>query len=549
MFGPALRDLGRRRGYALGVIASTLAYAGVRVIPPLLARGLLDETLRGKPVVVFGAPVGPQAAVAVVPALILLVAGLLAGAQYMMRRWAAGLGQVFVGDLQVRLLEHLLRLPPASLERQALGRQMVRFSGDMSSVRRFVSRAVPEILRDTAAVVAIGIVLLTLHAALALVVLAIVAVYLAAVVFIWRRLRPVSRELRTQRGRIAGMVLDRLAVTWIVKLTRRERKEAAKLARRQDAVLATTRRSATLLGLLSGSAEAAVGLAVAASLGIGAREVMGGAITRGEMVAFYGLVLLLISPLRTLSRTAESLAQGSIAFERAYGLLGKTPERDPVGARPLRVTRGEIRLAGVRAHRWGQTLDFPDLHLAPGVTVVLGGPASGKTTLGHLLVGLARPAEGTLEIDGVDLSRATLASVRRAVAYIPAAPGLLKGSVRANLRTGLGNVSAEAMLQTLHAAGATWATGQTLRQTVGSGGRRFSPTQRWQILCARALLARPAVLVLDGLPTEGPPLDSLLRTLQDGGVRTILLLCDRPPATTAAGRTLSLDGLAVPVHA
>ncbi len=544
-----LRDLRPHRWYALGVLACTMVYAVTRVLPPLLARILLDHTLRGRPATFAGITVGPPAAVTVVPALILVAAGLLVGAQYLLRFWAGMLGQRLVGDLQVKLLEHLLRLPPAALERRALGRHMVRFSGDMNSVRRFVSRAVPEIVRDGVAAAAIAVVLVMLHVPLGLAIVLAVLAYLVVISVAWRRVRAASRALRAQRARISGMALDRLAVSSTVKLLARERKEAARLAHAQDAVLLATRRTSRLSGLMSAAAEAAVGVAIAVALGLGARAVIAGTMTRGDMVAFYGLVLLLVPPLRTLGRTVEALAVGSVAFERTYGLLAQPEEHDPPAAQRLQVREGMISLSEVRARGWVRPLDFPDLHLGPGVTAVVGGTASGKTILGRLLVGLDRPIAGRFEIDGTDLSRVTLRSLRRAVVYIPQAAVLVKGSVRTNLRAGVGRVSDSALLEALRAAGAEWADSAMLTFKVGSGGRRCSPTQRWQILCARALLARPAVVILDGLPVEGPALDTLLQALRRSGARTILLLVDRLPGSALIDRTAHLEPVPAGAHA
>ena len=132
--------------------------------------------------------------------------------------------------------------------------------------------------------------------------------------------------------------------------------------------------------------------------------------------------------------------------------------------------------------------------------------------------------------------------------YIPQTPTLLKGTVRLNLRAGLAGISPPAMLEALRAAGAIWATPAALDRKVGGAGRRLSPSQRWQVLCARALLARPAILVLDGPAADGAALDTLLRALQQAGVRTVLLLCDRAPTSAVVDRTVDLEPAVLAAH-
>lgn len=510
-----LRDLGSSRRLLGGVLVCTLVYAGARVVSPLLVRQLLDATLRGRPAHLLGAAVAPADAVVVVPALILAVALLLAGAQYLLRFWGGLLGQRLAADLQVRLFEHLLRLPGDALERRGLGRQSVRFGSDMHALRRFVSRALPEFVRDGLAVVGIGVTLAVLHRPLALPILVALAVFLATLLLSWNRLQSANRTLRTERSRAAGIALDRLRIASAVKLARAERREAVRLRHAQHRVVDAGARAAHLAGLLSGGAEIVVGAAVAVALGLGARQALAGQISAGEMVAFYGLALLLVSPLRSLSRAMESLAPGTVALDRLYRVLDRPRERERTGDRPLQISRGEIVLEGVQT---AQGI-IPDVTIPPGLTVLQGEAAR---WIGPILVGLEVPIAGRVLVDGADLAGTALQSLRRAVAYIPDPPVLLKGSLRRNLRGAERSLTDEAMLEALRAVGATWASSLDLK--VGSAGRRLSPAERWHVLCAHALLARARVVIIDSAPIEPEHLDAASRALRAAGARTVVLV-------------------------
>lgn len=536
-------DLRPHRRYAVWVIGCTLVYAFARIVPPLLARVLLDRTLAGRAAYILGVTLSVPAAVTAVPILLLSLAAALALAQYLMRLWSGVLGQRLVGDLQVRLLEHLLRVPAPLLERRILGTQLLRFNGDMTAVKRFVARSLPELVRDVMAVLVICVVLISLHMPLALVVAGVILAYLVLVLTFWRQLDQASRAVRAARSRISGIAFDRLTVASQVKLTRRERRETRRFRKVQRHVLHVSRRQAGISGWVSGASEVAVGIMVALSLGFGARSVLANAISRGEMVAFYGLVLMLISPLRAVSRTVESLAVGQVAFDRLYRMLDAPEERDPPDAATLRVTRGEIRLAGVQV----RDAVFPDLVIPPGVSVLTGSPGSGISLLGQLLVRLQHPTTGTVHIDGIDVSGVGFRSLRKRVTYIPAMAPLLKGSVRLNLTAGLHLDRSDDILAALHAVGGSWATSETLQSPAGSAGRRLSPLQRWQVLCARACLGRPAIVVLDGPPVHGDSLNTAIRGLRAAGVRSVIVLSEHALPAVLADHTISLTiSLAAP---
>lgn len=523
LLGRIVQDLRAERRLLAGVVGGTLVYATARVLPPLAARFLLDRSLAGQPAVVAGLHLSPQAAVAAVPFVLLGLAAALAGAHYAIRLWSALLGQRFVGRLQVKLLVHLLRTPVPVLERRTLGSQLIRFNSDMSTVKRFVSRSVPELGRDILAITVIAATLVMLHRPLAFVAVGIVTSYLVVAGLWWRRLAAAGRALRTARRRISGVAYDRLVVSSQVKLTGRARREARRMRSAQDVVLRQSRTVAVLAGRLSGAAELAVGSMIALSLGIGAREVLAGTLSRGEMVAVYGLMLMLFGPLRTLGRTLEALALGRVSFDRLYRLLDEPVERDGKGAVRLDVPQGAVSFTGVRV---GQHT-FPDLHISAGVTVVTAPPGSGISTLGQLLVRLRQPTSGLVCVDGTEVSGVQLRSLRRQISYIPASAPLLKGSVRMNVLAGSGGAADQTALQALRAVGATWATSDLLAAPVGTGGRRLSTMQRWHVLCARAVVAGPTIVVFDGVPATGDGVNAAIGGLIAAGVRSVLLLTEQ----------------------
>jgi ABC-type multidrug transport system fused ATPase/permease subunit len=217
--------------------------------------------------------------------------------------------------------------------------------------------------------------------------------------------------------------------------------------------------------------------------------------------------------------------------------------------------RRELRFAGVRfAYAAGSAwvLDGVDLTLEVGkVTAVAGLSGAGKSTIADLVMGLLMPQEGTIAVDGVEITRANARAWRRRVGYVSQDTLLFNGSVRENLLWAKPGATEAEIGEAIEAASAEFCYGLAggLDSPVGDRGMMLSHGQRQRIALARALLLRPELLILDEA-TNSLDLENeanILKTVRENGRGvTTLLISHRPSAVEIADVVYFLeDGRAV----
>jgi ATP-binding cassette subfamily C protein CydD len=308
------------------------------------------------------------------------------------------------------------------------------------------------------------------------------------------------------------------------------------------------------VGFLSGSV-----LELAATLGVALVAVtVGVRLDDGGLTLRSGLVVLVLAPelylpLRQLGASFHTSADGLAVAERVLALLDETAEP----ARPRTRSAPSPAHAGVRFRgvsfaypaRERAVLDGLDLTLDPRETLaVLGESGAGKSTIAALLLGLAQPTSGSIEVAGVDLADCRLDDWRSTLAWVPQHPTIFRGTVADNIRLGRPEATD---IEVRAAAVRSGAGAFVARLTegydtlVGDGGRPLSAGERRRIALARALVRDAALLVLDE-PTADldPESAALVAEAIDGlhGETTILLIAHRPELAAQADRVVWLSG-------
>lgn len=238
---------------------------------------------------------------------------------------------------------------------------------------------------------------------------------------------------------------------------------------------------------------------------LGGRQVMVGDITTGDLVAFSSYLGILTWPMMAMGWVVNMMQRGAASMGRINRILEKEPEiSDRPGAADLTEPRGEVEFREVtftHADQQEPALEHISFRIEPGRTLgILGRTGSGKSTICDLLLRIYEADEGEVLLDGYNITRLTISSLRDAIGYVPQDTFLFSDSIRENIRFGDPEADEERVREAARVAGIleeieSFPNG--LDTLVGERGVTLSGGQKQRIAIARALLVDPRVVILD----------------------------------------------------
>jgi len=472
------------------LIGIGLGQGGLAVATVLLVRFGFNKLVRGHPDPQMLAWVGGGLAAAAA------AAGWL---QMVERSESEKLGQDHVTRIRLRLFRRMSILSPRSLQRRSRGAVMLRFVGDLNSLKRWISLGFARLVVSCVTVAAALLVLWSIDPVLALVVVAPLVLGGIAAAREGATVSDTVREARRYTSRLAANVNEKIGAMAVVQAFGQSRRERRRVARQSGRLRDAMVRRAHSVGRLRGIAEFSTRLAAGLTLIVGALEVAAGRTSHGTVVACMTLVHILGTQLRGLGRVHEYWRSAHISQEKIdHFLRSGSLVAEKRGAPPLSIGAGRLEFFQV-------SVEGAIHHLTacaePGnVIAVVGRNGAGKSTLLSLAARLMDPDAGRVTIDGQDISQASLASVRRAVGMVSYDLPLLRGTVEQNLRYRWPQAPPQELARVI----ALCRLDQVIRALpdglatrVVEGGANLSLGQRQRIALGRALLGRPAILLLD----------------------------------------------------
>ncbi|MGB0847923.1 MAG: ABC transporter ATP-binding protein [Thiolinea sp.] len=486
---------GRRRWWFSYLLANGTAQALLAVGMALLVQQSFDTLITPSGAV-------DKSAVWLMGAGLLAAVIVNAGLRWRGHVDAEQLGQSYVHAVRLRLFKHIINIGAEGAKQMGKGSVMLRFVGDLSALRQWVSLGLARLLVSGVCIVLAILGLMLIEPLIAVSVLVAVLITATIAMIIGPHLRKATRELRRQRGLLATPLNDRLSKIGVIETfgqEQREQKRFKKLSRNVRHKSVARARTISLLRVIS---EAGASLASLCALFAGAVLVSLGQTTPGTVVAAMVVAGLLAPRLQELGRVYEYWNGALIARQKQQQLLNLKPIGRPAlrkqRRQPLKAGVGKLVLDNLS---WEGIIKPLSVTIPAGRKVVItGSNGAGKSTLLRLIANLLEPTSGRVLLDGQNIAQCRWSKIRQAFAMVSPELPLLRASIRHNLIYGAQNVTERDIDEVISACGlepliARLDRGIMTRLT--ENGEGLSTGERARIAIARALLVKPRVLLLD----------------------------------------------------
>jgi len=409
-------------------------------------------------------------------------------------------------DMRTDLFAHLQELSFTYFNNTKVGQIMARITSDLFEVTEFSHHCPEELLINTVKITASFFILCSMNVWLTLMLFILLPFMMLGVRYFSKRMRQAFKDCRHQVGEINAQVEDSLLGVRVVKSFANEELEKEKFGKGNGLFYQFKQRQYRYMAGFNTVTRLFDGLMYIMVVIVGALFLAAGKISVGDYTAYLLYISTLLTSIRRVVDYTEQFQRGMTGIERFVEIMEAPADiKDNPGAVELKNVQGDVCFENVGFHYSDdvehEVLGHVDLHVKPGQNVALVGPSgSGKTTLCNLIPRFYDVTSGRITVDGQDIQKITLKSLRNAIGMVQQDVYLFSGTVRENIAYGKPGATEDEIIKAAKMAGAHDFISRLpdgYDTYIGERGVKLSGGQKQRLSIARVFLKNPPILILD----------------------------------------------------
>ena len=412
--------------------------------------------------------------------------------------------QYLISILRASVQQKLLKLPISFFDNNKSGALVSRVMTDVEGVRNLVGTGLVQLFGGSITAIISLVILIKINGQMTLFVLVPVLIFAVIALKAFGYIRPIFRARGKINAEVTGRLTETLNGIRVIKGFNAEDQEKDVFEKGVEELYQNVKKSLTATALMTSSSTFLLGLASAGIMGMGGYFIMNNTMTYGEFVSFTLFLGFMIAPIVQMSNIGSQLTEAFAGLDRTQELM-RIPEENNLEIRTLKLNQieGNVSFKNISFSYDDKTDVLHDISFeAPkgSVTALVGSSGSGKSTIAGLATAFLNPNSGKVLIDGVDLAKVDLKSFRSQLGVVLQDDFLYEGTIRENILFPRPNATEEELLVAVEGAYVNEFTDrfeEGLDTLIGERGVKLSGGQRQRISIARALLAKPKIVILD----------------------------------------------------
>jgi ATP-binding cassette subfamily B protein len=483
---------------------------------------------------------------------VIVIAAVGALSSYVENYLTVNVGQRVMHDLRRTVYHHIQRLSLSFYDKVKTGDLISRVTSDIGAIQDFISSALLGILVDVLTLLGMLGVMFYLNWTFTLIALSVLPILFVVVYTFTHRIKNASREVRKKESEIVSVIQEVISSMRVVKAFAREDYEERRFEQESLASVEIALKARGLKAMLPPIVEIIVAAGTCLVLWYGARLVLSGVLSVGALVVFLLYLGKMYKPMRDLSKMTDTVSKAVVGFERIKEVLETERQvRNLPGARRAPILKGRIEFDHVY-FGYGddrQILKDVSFKIEPGQVAALVGPTgAGKTTIASLMPRFYDPTAGQVRIDGYDVRRFKLRSLRQQFGFVLQDTMLFHATIGQNIAYGKPEATTPEIIRAAKLANAAEFIDkmpQGYNTMVGERGVTLSGGQRQRVAIARAIIRNSPILIMDE-PTTGLDAASeeivfeALTRLMEG--KTSIVIAHRFATVRRADLIFAIDG-------